>query len=33
VRAVRDALELDTEPRFELWFLHLGQIETVVTGD
>jgi hypothetical protein len=31
VRAVREALALPSTPRFELWFLGLGQIETVPT--
>ena len=26
-RAVREALELEREPRFELWFLHAGRVE------
>jgi ATP-dependent helicase/nuclease subunit A len=29
VRAVREALQLDTPPRFELWFLHPGRIEVI----
>jgi ATP-dependent helicase/nuclease subunit A len=28
-RALTEALCLETEPRFELWFLHAGRIETV----
>jgi ATP-dependent exoDNAse (exonuclease V) beta subunit len=28
-RALTEALHLDAEPRFELWFLHPGRIETV----
>jgi ATP-dependent exoDNAse (exonuclease V) beta subunit len=28
-RALTEALRLDAEPRFELWFLHPGLIETV----
>ncbi|HTF35543.1 MAG TPA: UvrD-helicase domain-containing protein [Myxococcota bacterium] len=31
VHAVREALALPSTPRFELWFLGLGQIETVPT--
>jgi ATP-dependent exoDNAse (exonuclease V) beta subunit len=27
-RALTEALHLDAEPRFELWFLHPGRIET-----
>ena len=29
VRALHDALELELEPRFELWFLHLGRVVPV----
>ena len=29
VRAVRDALGLNEDPRFELWFLHPGRVEAL----
>ena len=29
VRALRDALSLPRDPRFELWFLHADRIEPV----
>ena len=29
VQALREALGLDADPRFELWFLHPGHIEVV----
>ena len=30
--AVRDSLGLAARPRFEVWLLHLGRVETVPLG-
>jgi ATP-dependent exoDNAse (exonuclease V) beta subunit len=33
VQGVREALGLEADPRFELWFLHSGHIEVVPLGE